>query len=111
MNIEYQRHECVDLIALKLSKTAEWRRMQARRFPGDNRNLRAAQRLAELASTATALPDDVWDGFKEHYHWSNEKFGEVVSATNRGVVFRHSTPDFHSYTRNLLADVRATFSN
>ena len=102
MNIECQRHECVDLIALKLSKTAEWRRMQARRFPGDNRNLRAAQRLA---------PDDVWDGLKEHYHWSNEKFGEVVSATNRGVVFRHSTPDFHSYTRNLLADVRATFSN
>jgi hypothetical protein len=111
MIIEDQRQECVDLIAHKLSKTAEWRLVQAKRFPGDARNARAAERLAELATAANGLPDDVWEGLKPHYHWSNEKFGEVISATNRNVVFRYSTPDFPTYTRNLLVNVRATFSN
>ena len=85
--------------------------MQSKRFPGDERNKKAALRLKELAAAATEIPDDVWEGLKDHYHWSNEKFGEVISATNRNVVFRYSTPDFATYTRNLLLNVRTEFSN
>jgi hypothetical protein len=110
MAFEYQRQECVDLIAYKLLKSSDWRTVQAVRFPGDERNVRAAERLAELAATATELPDEVWEGLKPYYHWSNEKFGEVISATNRNVVFRNNTPDFFTYTHNLLVNVRATFS-
>jgi len=105
-----KRHECLDFIAQKISKSGDWRTAQSLRFPGDERNRRAAERLKELAATATELPDDVWEELKEHYHWSNEKFGEVVSLTNRNVVFRNNTPDFPTYTRNLLVNVRATFS-
>jgi Recombinase zinc beta ribbon domain len=36
MTTEDQRQECVDFIAQKLSKTAEWRLVQARRFATEN---------------------------------------------------------------------------
>jgi hypothetical protein len=106
-----RRQECVNLIAHQLNKSAEWRLVQAKRFPDDQRNIRAATRLTELAVIATEIPDDVWEGLKDHYHWSNQKFGEVISATNRGVVFRFSTPDFAGYSRNLLLNMRTEFSN
>jgi hypothetical protein len=111
MTTEDQRQECVNLIAHQIRKSGEWRFIQAKRFPGDERNRLAAERLAELATAATELSDDVWEGLKDHYHWSNEKFGEVISATNRNVVFRYSTPDFATYTRNLLLNVRTEFSH
>jgi hypothetical protein len=110
MTTEDQRQECVNLIAHQILKSSEWRFIQAKRFPGDERNRLAAKRLADLATAATELPDDIWEGLKEHYHWSNEKFGEVISATNRNVVFRYSTPDIAAYTRNLLLNVRNAFT-
>jgi hypothetical protein len=110
MTTEDQRQECVNLIANQISKSSQWRFVQAKRYPGDERNRLAAKRLAELATAATEIPDDVWEGLKDHYHWSSEKFGEVISVTNRNVVFRYSTPDFATYTRNLLLNVRSEFS-
>lgn len=109
MTTEDGRQECVNLIAHQITKTKEWRLVQAKRFPDDERNILAAERLAELATAATEIPDDVWEGLKDHYHWSNQKFGEAISATNRGVVFRYSTPDFPTYTRSLLLNVRAAY--
>jgi hypothetical protein len=105
-----RRQECVNLIAHQLNKSAEWRLVQAKRFPDDQRNIRAATRLTELAANATGIPDDVWEGLKD-FHFSNQKFGEVISATNRGVVFRFSTLDFAGYSRNLLLNVRTEFSS
>jgi hypothetical protein len=77
---------------------------------GERRNPFASPVTKGIVEPATEPPDDVWEESKEHYHWSNEKFGEVVSATNRNVVFRNNTPDFFTYTRNLLVNVRTTFS-
>ncbi len=62
------RHECVDFIARSIRKTAEWRLSLAKRFPGDARNTRAAERLAEIANEATELPDRIWEGLRPHFH-------------------------------------------
>src|SRR6202163_2408272 len=85
------RHECVDFIARSIRKTAEWRLSLAKRFPGDARNTRAAERLGEIANEATELSDNAWEGLKPHFHWADERFGEAVSQANRNVVFRHDT--------------------
>jgi hypothetical protein len=98
MTLEDQRQECVNLIAHQIRKSSEWRFIQAKRFPGDEKNRIAAKKLGELATAATEIPDDVWEGLKEPYQSSKEKFGEVISLTNRNVVFRYSTPDFATYT-------------
>jgi hypothetical protein len=111
MTLEDQRQECVNLIARQMRKSCAWRLMQSKDFPDDARNLQASQRLAELATVATQIPDDVWNGLKDHYHFSKHKFGEVVSTTNRNVMFRQSTPDFPTYMRNLLLNVHTEFSH
>jgi hypothetical protein len=59
MTIEHQGQECLDFILQKISKSGDWRTAQALRFPGDKRNRRAAERLKELAASATE-PNDVW---------------------------------------------------
>src|ERR1700682_2594181 len=104
------RHECVDFIARSIRKTAEWRLSLAKRFPGDARNTRAAERLGEIANEATELSDNAWGGLKPHFHWADERFGEGVSQANRNVVFRHDIKDFDAYTRSLLGVVRAAFN-
>jgi hypothetical protein len=60
MTTEDQRQECVNLIAHQISQSSKWRLVQAKRFPDDDKNIRAAERLTELAAIATELPDDVW---------------------------------------------------
>jgi hypothetical protein len=107
MTTEDSRQECVNLIAHQISQSSKWRLVQAKRFPDDDKNIRAAERLTELAAIATELPDDVWEGLKDHYNFSKQKFGEAVSTTNRSVVFRCNMPDFPTYTRNLLLNVRS----
>ena len=110
MTLEDSRQECVNVIAHQIAKSAEWRLVQAKRFPDDKKNIQAATRLTELAAIATELPDDIWEGLKDHYHRSKQKFGEAVSTTNRSVVFRCNMPDFPTYTRNLLLNVRSAFT-
>src|SRR3954467_2975083 len=45
----------IDLFALNLECTSEWRREKAERYPNDNRNLPAAEKLSELASQVRQL--------------------------------------------------------
>src|SRR5258707_7071790 len=110
MTTDDQRQECVNLIALQTRKSAEWRFILAEKYNEDERNLIAARKLAEIATAATEIPDDIWEGLKDHYNHSKQKFGEAVSTTNRNIVFRCSVSDFPSYTRNLLLNVRSAFT-
>src|SRR3954447_17735941 len=45
----------IDLLALNLECTSEWRREKAEQYPNDNRNLPAAEKLSELASQVRQL--------------------------------------------------------
>jgi hypothetical protein len=104
------RQECVGFIARSLRKTANWRLSTAKRYPGDDRNIKSAERLSEIAEQATEISDYIWEGLKPHFHWSDERFAEAVSQTSRNVVFRHDIKNFDAYTRSLLGVVRAAFS-
>jgi hypothetical protein len=57
MTTEDSRQECVNLIAHQISQSSKWRLVQAKRFPDDDKNIRAAERLTELAAIATELGD------------------------------------------------------
>jgi hypothetical protein len=105
------RQECVDFIARSIRKTADWRLSTTKRFPGDDRNLKASDRLNFIADEATEISDRIWEGLKPHFHWSDERFAEAVSQTSRNVVFRHDIKNFDAYTRSLLGVVRAAFIN
>src|SRR4051812_32850763 len=45
----------IDLLALNLECTSEWRHEKAEQYPNDNRNLPAAEKLSELASQVRQL--------------------------------------------------------
>jgi hypothetical protein len=45
----------IDLLALNLECTSDWRRKKAEQYPNDNRNLAAAEKLSELASQVRQL--------------------------------------------------------
>jgi hypothetical protein len=45
----------IDLLALNLECTSDWRRKKAEQYPNDNRNLAATERLSELASQVRQL--------------------------------------------------------
>jgi hypothetical protein len=105
------RQECTDFVARSVRKTASWRESNSKRWPGDDRNLKAADRLNGIADEATELSDYIWDGLKPYFHWSDERFAEAVSQTSRNVVFRHDIKNFDAYTRSLLGVVRAAFIN
>jgi hypothetical protein len=107
-----QRQQCVNFIVLLILQSSKWRLLQAKRFPDDDeKNIRAAKQLTGVAALATEISDDAWEGLKDCYQSSKQRFGEVVSTTNRGVVFRYAMPDFATYMRNLLLNVRSEFSN
>ena len=110
MTIIDLRQECTDFVARSVRKTADWRRSNTKRWPGDDRNMKAADRLNEIADEATELSDYIWEGLKPYFHWSDEQFAEAVSQTSRNVVFRHDIKNFDAYTRSLLGVVRAAFN-
>ncbi|MDB5553816.1 MAG: phage integrase [Rhizobium sp.] len=103
------RQDCLDLISHKLSRTSEWRLALAGKYPGDDRNGRAALKLADFAAEATCLPDDIWADLEPHYNWASENFADTVSMTNRNVIFRKRTPELASYWHALASDIRTAF--
>lgn len=50
-------HPLAKYLALFIRDQADWRRAQARRFPDDERNIRSAEGLEELAAYVEQLPD------------------------------------------------------
>jgi hypothetical protein len=55
--IENEKIDCVDSLIFGLNRTAQWRQKMAAQYPGDPRNVRAADCLLKLASDATELSD------------------------------------------------------
>ena len=97
------------MIALKLSRTADWRLSIAHKYQDDNRNGKAAQKLADFAAEADEIPDDVWDVLAPHFHRSSERFAGAISTTNRCVGFNPAVVELDTYWRCLVANVRSAF--
>lgn len=81
----------LDTILFRMKRTAEWRRERAATYPRDQRNVRAACRLDELARGDT---DDVspatWVTLAPYAH--SKLLPDAISEAARTVEF-HNRPD------------------
>lgn len=96
------KQDCLDFLSLNLSKTSNWRRIQAQRFPDDTRNERAAPRLSALATQATDISDDAWNQISPHFDPKDRGWCEAVSFASRGVGFRVTARTFDEYVQTVI---------
>src|SRR3954452_24668477 len=72
----------IDLLALNLECTSEWRREKAEQYPNDNRNLPAAEKLSELASQVRQLK-----GSPLHLEFNNFHRQLLAASIHRGATW------------------------
>lgn len=94
--------DCIDSLIFGISRTGDWRRSTACKFPTDFRNIRAAECLAKLATEASQLNESEWLLLQPHFGWASESWREAVSQTARLVGFRHKIKDLPSFVTHLL---------
>jgi hypothetical protein len=90
-----------DFLSLSLSKTANWRRQQALKWPQDTRNAVAAERLFALAAQAGPISDDACEVIRRAFDPRDDRFCQIVSDASRGVGFRTSPRTFEAYAQTI----------
>jgi len=100
--IENENIDCTDALIFGLNRTAQWREKMAVRYPSDQRNTRAAERLLRLASDAAELSDEDWSRLQPHSGWASESWREAISQTARMVGFQHKIKDLPSFVSRLV---------
>jgi aminoglycoside phosphotransferase (APT) family kinase protein len=92
------------LIADEVARTAEWRWLQAERFPQDaGRNLEASEILERIADGLQQLHGIEW-------HWrlqgicnrNPERFSEILSQHTRSVGFRSTARNAAEFLEELF---------
>jgi hypothetical protein len=96
--------ECENHIQHSLRSCRNWRLNRAETFPGDKRNMRAANRLLELSSNV-AIPDIVWSKIAPYFGKYDTRWQDAVSQTNREIEFLKKPSDFDGYLHNLVVNV------
>lgn len=96
------KQNCLDFISRNLTRTSDWRRLQAAKFPEDQRNERASCALIQLASQAADVPDELWERLKAAFNPFNANFNEAVSRASRDVEFRRKPKSFNDYVESIL---------
>lgn len=86
-----QKTDCTKSQSAHLRRTASWRRSIAAKYPGDPRNLRAAEALDDLATAIMDLSDAEWFQLEAHYSWASERWAVAVNDASRLVGFRPNT--------------------
>jgi len=102
MILEPEKQDCAESISHRLTKTRAWRENLSTQYPDDERNLRAAASLAELAKEAAALSDETWEELKPFYKFDCFLWREAVSLTARRVGFQYGRATFPFLVRNLI---------
>jgi hypothetical protein len=107
-----------EIVGFQVESTAEWRRLKAKQFPDDTRNLEAAEQLDRLAAEITSLDgseihrqiDQLYDlAYKTDDFSFSESLNESVSEELRSIGFHgtHTGASFLEwYRRNLEALLR-----
>lgn len=100
--IEDEKIDCTDALSFGITRTRDWRRRTAAKYPGDPRNARASDCLSKLAAEAIALTDEDWLQLKPHAGWASETFRDGITQAARAVGFQNKITDLHSYVQHLL---------
>jgi hypothetical protein len=103
MNTQEKTH-CAESIAYGLNRVGKWRRKTDVRYPGDYRNIRAADALAKLASESVQLTDEAWNQLKPYYCYGgvDARWRESVAQAARQVGFYQSAKSFPAFVDNLI---------
>jgi hypothetical protein len=102
--MEDNKQACAKYLAQRFRGASDWRRCQSAKFRHDPRNMKAQQRLLELASEVN-LTDKLWQHVIPHYNENDARWLAAVSDTNRDVGFRKHPRDFTDYLQNLLINL------
>jgi hypothetical protein len=94
--------DCIDSLIFGLSRTRDWRRSTAAKYPSDPRNIRAVECLSSLANESSQLSEADWLRLQKHFGWASESWREAVSQTARLVGFKHKIKDLPSFVEHLL---------
>jgi hypothetical protein len=94
--------DCIDSLIFGISRTGDWRRSTAFKYPTDLRNARAADCLAKLAAEASQLTDEEWSQLQPHFGWTSDSWREGISKTARLVGFKHKIKDLPTFVQYLL---------
>jgi hypothetical protein len=100
--LENERLECIQSIKFGISRTALWREKIGAQYPSDTRNGRAADCLAELASSPAELSYDAWSQLQPHFDWSSEPWREAISQTARLAEFKAKITNLPAFVTALI---------
>ena len=88
----------LDYLQIRVGQTAAWRRNLADKFPDDPRNVRAAERLEQLAKAdCSAIPPDVTEALRPYL--TTAAFRDIVSEISRDVEFRCRPKSFDDFLK------------
>jgi hypothetical protein len=104
------KEDCAASISRVLESTSLWRKATAARFPEDDRNAKAAQRLDQLAIDAAELSEEQWQMLKPFYGWASTTFRDAVSKTAKSVGFHHRCGNLDYFIAVLVRALLASSS-
>jgi hypothetical protein len=94
--------DCIESFALILEKTSAWRRSTAAQFPGDPRNINAAEMLDQLAIDAANLTDEQWNDLQTHFGWASQTWRDGLVRAARLIGFSHKSKAFDAFIRLVV---------
>jgi hypothetical protein len=99
-----EKTTCAESIAYGLKRVAKWRRNTDIRYPGDKRNVLAAETLAKLAMDSVQLTDDAWNQLKPYFQHGgiDARWRESVALTARQVGFYQKINTLPPFVDNLI---------
>jgi hypothetical protein len=102
--ISNNKQNCIDDLSSSILRSAKWRRQLQVKYD-DPRNVRAAERLDQLATEISDLSDEAWLELAPYYSLSSATWSEAVSQTSRLVEFRNvrTLPEFVSSLVSILS--------
>jgi hypothetical protein len=102
------KQDCIESIARILERTSAWRRSTAAKFPGDERNIKAAEMLDQLAIDAAKLTDEQFNDLQPFFGWSSPTWRAGLVEAARLVAFAHRSKSFDSFVRAVVRQLPAT---
>lgn len=96
------KDDCIISISAGLRGSSQWRTGRDQAFPGDTRNLSAADLLMQLADDAADMSESDWLELRLHYSWASERWTQALSLACRQIGFSRQPKDFSAFVRNLV---------
>jgi len=103
-NNSQEKTHCAEAIAYGLNRVGKSRRKTDIRYPGDFRNIRAAETLARSASDSAQLTDEQWNQLKPYYCYGgvDARWRESVAQAAGQLGFYQSVKSFPAFVDNLI---------